>query len=377
MTKNWMCIAPMPIVFLLSGCGSASLGQSSNAAAIVIAQKFYNHEVAALHTDGSITSRTLRPGGKGRLAVTVGPEVKVQGLPSIVTLSELGDCAKAADGTWWNWNSEKAAQRKFQPPGSESARITGYTIAPYGAAYGLTTGGLIAWSVSVGGSVQRLSQGDDGFLPKLSRMGLIKPQSPVIKVAPADQIYLLHADGTIGALKYEAGDHGLEPVEQSARIEGLDRIHAKDISAYKTEEIDVGVLIDDQGSVWSWGVPATLAESPREHHSGSSPTIPLRKIALPKKAVSVAAGWYTGMAVDADGFVWVWGEMQWKESTDQSDGPDRLAPLRIRGIDNVAQITMPDGNGVGMALRKDGTVWLWSEGMAPTKIFDHVRASGR
>lgn len=74
------------------------------------------------------------------------------------------------------------------------------------------------------------------------------------------------------------------------------------------------------------------------------------------------------LALDRAGHVWIWGSL----------GPtDHVAPRRVAGLDDVVHIAY---GLVGLALKKDGTVWAFnpaSPAVAPVKVFDDVKQPER
>lgn len=87
---------------------------------------------------------------------------------------------------------------------------------------------------------------------------------------------------------------------------------------------------------------------------------PAERVALPGKAVQVAAGEDTSFALLDDGTVWAWGR-GYNGTLGVSLGgvTERHTPLAIPGLRNVAQVAA-DGN-AAMALLADGTVRAWGE----------------
>jgi hypothetical protein len=89
-------------------------------------------------------------------------------------------------------------------------------------------------------------------------------------------------------------------------------------------------------------------------------------IALPRKAVGIAAGENTSYAVLDDGTVMAWGR---GENGQLGNGPagttgklpngmtGSFAPVRVSGLGDIIQIAAAGDS--ALALRKDGTVWAW------------------
>ena len=73
---------------------------------------------------------------------------------------------------------------------------------------------------------------------------------------------------------------------------------------------------------------------------------------------AIAAGAAHSLALKTDGTVWAWG---WNALGELGYGATsaspHLVPVRVRGLTNVAAVAA--GNGTSMALKSDGTVWVW------------------
>lgn len=111
------------------------------------------------------------------------------------------------------------------------------------------------------------------------------------------------------------------------------------------------------GTVWAWG-SNTYGELGTGECCLSSRTA-AQITGLPGIA-SVTAGRRQGYAVDEDGAVWAWGNnLEGELGNGTREHSD--VPLKVAGIDHVVQLT---AQGAVVALRADGTVWTWGDGVA-------------
>ncbi len=122
--------------------------------------------------------------------------------------------------------------------------------------------------------------------------------------------------------------------------------------------IDVGmehsVVLQDDGSVWSWG----------ENYSGqlgNGSTVASRSPVKVKglgDVVAISAGGYHTLALLADGSVWSWGNNS-KGQLGDGTQIDRSEPVRLNGLGAISAI----GAGVyhSIALGVDGRVWAWGD----------------
>lgn len=116
------------------------------------------------------------------------------------------------------------------------------------------------------------------------------------------------------------------------------------------------LAIDRSGDVWSFGPAADRGQLGR----GDVSDKPLpKKVAGPRDAVSIAAGWYHSLAACRDGSVWAWGA---GDMGALGDGTlqDRPAATRVGSLDGVKAVAA--GRYFSLALREDGTVWAWGSG---------------
>jgi alpha-tubulin suppressor-like RCC1 family protein len=106
------------------------------------------------------------------------------------------------------------------------------------------------------------------------------------------------------------------------------------------------------GTVWTWGVSLALGTS-----SSADSTVPVQVPGL-TGVTQISAGLGDDLALRSDGTVWAWGDNDYGQLGDgnTTTTPDS-APVQVSGLTGVTQIA--DGNGFGLALRSDGTVWAW------------------
>ncbi len=73
--------------------------------------------------------------------------------------------------------------------------------------------------------------------------------------------------------------------------------------------------------------------------------------------VAISAGTYLSVALKSDGTVWGWGNNQYGQLGDGTQ-TERTTPVQSSGLSGIVRV---DAGGLGhvMALKNDGTVWLW------------------
>lgn len=233
--------------------------------------------------------------------------------------------------------------------GNESRRsrqvcVTGKKSAEKGKSWGGTI-----WA----GGVNRYGQLGIGNTEDRVTLVMIEGIKGVARVAAADEHTLaLKADGTVWAWgRNDKGQLGLGAsayVTVPTEIKGLSSV----------VDIAVGnghsVALKSDGTVWVWGRnyygqlgDGTLADR----------AAPVQVKEL-KDVVDIAAGWYHTVALKSDGTVWTWGwNRKGQIGAGEGDAEVINKPVMVKGIANIEMVAA--GMEHTVALRSDGTVWLW------------------
>lgn len=113
------------------------------------------------------------------------------------------------------------------------------------------------------------------------------------------------------------------------------------------------VFLDESGQVWTWGDNRFGQLGNGTTTASASPAV---ISGLPTIAAVAAGGGHT-MALTTDGNVWTWGGNHDNTLGVSTDTTTQTTPVQIAGLDHIVAITAGDGHGV--ALRSNGTVWTW------------------
>ena len=131
------------------------------------------------------------------------------------------------------------------------------------------------------------------------------------------------------------------------------------------------LALQADGSMWAWGDNGSgqLGDGTTDYRPS-----PVRVLAPGSGAISIAAGKYYSLALQADGSVWAWGDNNWGQLGDGwSNGPDsgpekvglgsgaqdnRSSPLQVLASGS-GVISITAGQEFIFALKKDGSVWAW------------------
>ncbi len=118
------------------------------------------------------------------------------------------------------------------------------------------------------------------------------------------------------------------------------------------------LALKTDGTVWAWGRGDEGQLGNGNNLDSSSPV----QVSGLTDVVAIATHVYTNLALKSDGTVWAWGYNRWGQLGNGTGGPgtDRNTPVQVTGLTGVKAVS---GGYVHMlALKNDGTVWVWGTG---------------
>ncbi|MGG4451227.1 RCC1 domain-containing protein [Brevibacillus porteri] len=119
------------------------------------------------------------------------------------------------------------------------------------------------------------------------------------------------------------------------------------------------LILKSDGTVWAWGA--------NNHGQLGDGTTVQKNVPVQVKGITnimrIAAGSNHSIALKADGTVWAWGYNSDGALGNGTFSPYSNTPVQAVGLTDVAEIAA--GGNHGLALKKDGTVWMW--GIIPGK----------
>ncbi|HYG23704.1 MAG TPA: DUF6531 domain-containing protein, partial [Verrucomicrobiae bacterium] len=144
----------------------------------------------------------------------------------------------------------------------------------------------------------------------------------------------------------------------------LDRHTPRQIPNLTARDIDAGfkfsVAILPNGRLVSWG-QNDQGQLGIGSKSPGKVTLPVSVMTV-TNAIRIACGMDHALALSSDGSVWAWGDNGGGQLGDDNIpiGADRASPILIPNLDGVMEIAA--GEDFSMALRTNGTVWVWGKG---------------
>lgn len=272
-----------------------------------------------------------------------------------------GSIALKDDGTVWAWGNNNAGQLGdgTNAPSLTPVEVKGLAnvvaIAPgHICWYALKDDGTVwAWGANWNGQL------GDGSMNNSPVPVQISGLSDIVAIGTGGP-YAIGTDGSAwawgdntiaksanGNKTYGALGDDYQGMRTPFRMKNL-----SNVKAITSSDGYVSYAVENNGLLWAWGLndkgllgngmslPETYLDIP--------PCVMLTKVKL-EDVVAVSAGDTNAMALKSDGTVWVWGA--------QLDGQVYLAPTQVNGLDNVNTISA--GSGFYVALKNDGTVWTW------------------
>jgi len=260
---------------------------------------------------------------EGQLGNGGGPNVtdvpvRVLTLSGVVALAASLNSAYALgrDGTVWAWGDNGQGQLGNARGPVESGSPV--QVRPLGRMTALAAGGFSAYALGRDGTVW--AWGDNDFGELGARLGVLWSGTPL-------------------------------------KVQGLG-----EATALAAGTSDAYALTRD-GTVWAWGDDAfgELGAGPCHPHGLTTCPPSSRPVEVGglQRVVALAAGAYSGYALEADGTVWAWGYGAYGQLGDGRPG-NSGTPVQVAKVSHVVAISA--GGNAAYALEADGTVWAWGYG---------------
>jgi alpha-tubulin suppressor-like RCC1 family protein len=342
--------------------------------------------------DGSVVGwgrdpdgQAARPPSPNRM-ITTPVAIDLPGKVRQVALGHATQYALLENGTVVSWGTNDEGQLGNGPMGAsgESGRYPKPSFTPV-AVTGLTdvvqiaAGLKHAVALRKDGTVWawgRRSNGEIGDGPPAGRDRAIGPaQVPGLTgitqiAADASHNLALRSDGRVMAwgLNHsgEIGNSSRENAWSPVEVSGLDRVVWIAAGSGGMGAGSSGAVRDD-GTVWMWGTGTSALPGDGESGSSRSPDDPGGRILTPMivkgvtgaKTLSIGSG--HAAALLADGTLRMWGFNGYGQvGVATPDSTYQTRPAKVAAIADVAMVRL--GGYRTMAIRKDGTLWMWGNG---------------
>ena len=179
-------------------------------------------------------------------------------------------------------------------------------------------------------------------------------QDKYITLAVGDShIMALKEDGTVWSWgsnsNGQLGNGDRQNVAIPTKINSLSNVIEIDANS------EYSLALKNDGTVWAWGENAhgELGDASIEKS-----LIPLQIIGI-EDIIAISAGGTHCAALKKDGTVWTWGRNYYGQIGNGEFGGKQSTPMQVKGILDVKAIASGDRH--TMALKNDGTVWVWGD----------------
>ena len=167
---------------------------------------------------------------------------------------------------------------------------------------------------------------------------------------------VLKSDGTVAASGYNSygqlGDGTTATRTSFVNVTNLTNIVAIAAGGYHS------MALKGDGTVWSWGYNAYGELGIYTNANVSAKATPGRITNL-VNVVALAAGEFHSLALKADGTVWAWGYNNDFQIGNSNKATSVYSPVQVTNLANIVAIAA--GGSLSMALKADGTVWVWGD----------------
>ncbi len=275
----------------------------------------------------------------------------ISGLAAIAS-GDTYNLARLSDGSLWTWGNNPYGLGNGTTSSTTPVRLASFA----GTVAAIATGGSHSLVLKSDGTVWAWGF-DFGTTPEL-QSGF---SGTVALAGGVTHSLALRNDGTVWARgRNTYGQLGTGNTTTS--YTPVQVIDSSDSSGNLTGVVavaaggDYSLALKSDGTVWSWGMnnygQLGIGSSDNDPHSTPVQVSGLSGVA------AIAAGYEHGLALKSDGTVWVWGHNDHHQLGNGST-TDSPTPRQVSGFLTVAAIATSCVAAHTLALKGDGTLWGW------------------
>jgi alpha-tubulin suppressor-like RCC1 family protein len=162
----------------------------------------------------------------------------------------------------------------------------------------------------------------------------------------------LKSDGTVWTWGYNHNQNNVSRLGDGTTEDQLTPVQVKDL-ANVTKIMGPCFAIKDDGTVWAWGNALNVTDIWEAYQVPEMTNI---------KAIDMDYGYVHALFIREDGTVWSWGyndNGQFGNGTFMRGHPYFNETFQAKGLADVKSVSA--GDKTSMALKNDGTVWVWGQ----------------
>jgi alpha-tubulin suppressor-like RCC1 family protein len=242
-----------------------------------------------------------------------------------------------------------------RPPASSDVPVEVHNLTDVVA---ISAGYYAAYALRRNGTVWAWGEGGSGQLASSDVPVEIRPLTDVVAIAGGQFTgYALRRNGTVWAWggfggNGQLGNNSHTNSEVPVEVHNLTDVVAISAGGY------TAYALRRDGTVWAWGQGAAGQLGNGGPVVSSDVPVEVRDLT---DVVAISGGYYTGYALRRNGTVWSWGQGGSGQLGNKSYANNSDVPVEVRDLTDGRAIS--GGDDAAYALRRNGTVWAWGQGL--------------